>query len=80
MPALLDDVAVADDQDQIGVANSAQPVGDDEAGLALHQLVHGFLDEHFSAGVDRAGGLIQNQHWRARQHCPSDRQQLLLAL
>lgn len=51
MPALLDDIAVADDQDQIGVANSAQAVSDDEAGLALHQLVHGFLDEHFGASV-----------------------------
>ena len=80
MPALLDDVAVADDQDQIGVANSAQPVGDDEAGLALHQLVHGFLDEHFSAGVDRASGFVQNQHRRASQHCPGNCQQLLLAL
>ena len=60
VPTLLNDVAVADDQDQIGVANSAQPMGDDEASFALHQLVHSFLDEHFGAGVDRASGLIQN--------------------
>ena len=55
-------------------------MSDDEAGFALHQLVHGFLDEHFGAGVDRAGSFVQNQHRRARQHCPGNRQQLLLAL
>ena len=62
VPTLLNDVTVADDQDQIGVANSAQAVGDDEAGFALHQLVHGFLDEHFGAGVNRASGFIQNRN------------------
>jgi len=61
MLALFNDVAVADDQDQVSVANSAQAVGDDEAGFALHQLIHGFLDEHFSTGVDRTGGFVQNQ-------------------
>ena len=80
MLALLDDVAVADDQDQVSVANGAQAMSDDETGFALHQLVHGFLDEDFSTGVNRAGGFVQNQHRRARQHCPSDRQQLLFAL
>ena len=58
--ALLDDVAIADDQYQISVADSAQPMSDDEAGFALHQLVHGFLDEHFGVSVDRADGFIQN--------------------
>ena len=35
-------------------------MGDDEASFALHQLVHGFLNEHFGTGVNRAGGFIQN--------------------
>ena len=62
MLALLDYIAVAEDQDQISIANSAQPMSDDEAGFALHQLVHGFLDEHFGAGVNRASGFIQNRN------------------
>ena len=36
MLALLDDVAVADDQNQISVADGTQAMGDDKAGFALH--------------------------------------------
>ena len=40
MRALLDNGAVVHDENQIRIANRGQPVGDDEAGAALHQLVH----------------------------------------
>jgi len=76
----LDDVAVVHDQDQIGVLDRGQAVGDDEAGAPLHQILHAFLDQDLSAGVDRRGRLIQDQDLRIAQEGAGDRQQLLLAL
>ena len=78
--ALLDDLAVLHHQDDVRLADGGQPVGHDEAGAALHHLGEGFLDAHFGAGVDRAGGLVQNQHGGQAEHHPRDAQKLLLAL
>src|SRR5699024_4841175 len=80
VPALLDDVAVAHDQDGVGVPDGGQPVGDDKAGAAAHQVVHGGLDALFGAGIHRAGGLVQNQDPVVRQDGAGDGQKLLLAL
>ena len=55
-------------------------MGDDEHGAAGHEAVHALLDELFRAGVDGAGGLIQNQHRRVGAGRPGDVQQLPLAL
>ena len=55
-------------------------MGDDKAGLALHQLPHGRLDLDFRAGVHVGGGLIQNQHFGVQQHGPGNGEQLLLPL
>ena len=52
MVALLDDVSVFHDENQIRIADGGQPVGDDEACSALHQVIHGFLDLDFGSGVD----------------------------
>ena len=43
MRALLDDIAVLQHQNQVGVFNGGQPVGDDKAGAVLRQPVHGLL-------------------------------------
>ena len=50
--SLLDDVSVFHDENQIRITNRGQPVGDDEACSALHQVIHGFLDLDFGSGVD----------------------------
>ena len=55
-------------------------MGDDKAGAALHQAVHGGLDALLGAGVHTAGGLIQNQDAVVGQDGAGDGQQLLLAL
>ena len=47
---------------------------------SLHQVVHGLLDQHLGAGIDRAGGFIQDQDLRVGQDGPGDGQQLHLAL
>ena len=55
-------------------------MGDDEAGLVLHQGAHGLLDAAFGAGVDVAGGLVEDQHFGVVEHCAGDGEELLLAL
>ena len=55
-------------------------MGDDEAGSSFHEFVKGFLDEEFGAGVDGAGGLIEDEHRRKAEHDAGDAQELFLSL
>ena len=43
------------------------------------QRGHRLLDEHLGAGVDRAGGLVEDQDRRIGEERAGDREQLLLA-
>ena len=43
--SLFDDVAVAHDQDEVGMPDGREPMRDDEARLVLHQPFHRLLDE-----------------------------------
>ena len=79
MRALFNDGAMVHDQDQIGIPDGRQTVGDDERGLVAHQFFHGFLDQDFSTGIDRGRCFIQDQDGRIRQEGSGDRQQLFLA-
>ena len=79
MGALLDDRAVLHHQDQVGVADRGQPVGDDEAGPVRAQRGHRLLHQHLGAGVDRAGRLVEDQQRRVGEERPGDGDQLLLA-
>ena len=72
MGALLDDVAVAHHQDEVGVPDRREPVGDDEGGPVLGQPVHGVLDDPLGPGVHGAGGLVQDQQGRAVHHRAGD--------
>ena len=58
--ALLDDVPIAHHQNQVGVADGGQAVGNDKAGAALHQGIHGALDQYLGARINRTGCLVQN--------------------
>ena len=80
MGALLHDLAVLHHQDDVRLPDGGQPVGHDEAGAALHHTGKGLLDAHLGAGVDGAGGLVQDQHGGQAEHHPGDAQKLLLAL
>jgi hypothetical protein len=43
VPAALDDLAMIDDDDQVGVADCRQPVGDHNARPALHSKIESLL-------------------------------------
>ena len=78
--AALDDAAVLKDDDDIGVLDRGEPVGDDEDRPPAHQRVHTLLDNGLGTGVDGGGGLIED-HDRGIGHSgPGDAQQLPLAL
>lgn len=68
--ALLDDVSILQNQDQIGIADRRKTMGDDEARSAFHQVIHGLLDLNFRSRIDGARGLIQNQDRIVRQNGP----------
>ena len=79
MLALLDDAAVAQDQNEVGVDDRGQAVGDDEARPAAHKAVHGLLDEKLRARVDIGRRLVEDQQLPLREKRARDGQQLLLA-
>lgn len=80
MCAALNDLAVIDDQNLVGIADGAQAVGDDEAGAPLHQVQHRRLNMLLRARVHTAGGLIQNQNGGVGQNGAGNSQQLPLPL
>ena len=47
MAAALNDAALLQNRDAVGIADGGQTVGDDEDGAPLHELVHALLDERF---------------------------------
>jgi len=61
MDASLNDSAVLKDQNLIGLANGAEPVGDDETCAAAEKSFESTLNSLFRGGVDGARGLIQDQ-------------------
>jgi hypothetical protein len=54
------DPAVVDNDNQVRVTHGGEPVGDDNAGPALHRRVECTLHRHFGLGVEMGGGLVQD--------------------
>ncbi len=67
-------------EDAVGVPHGGEPVRNHKAGAPGRQAIERALDAHLGAGVDAAGGLVQNQHGRVGEHHARDGQQLPLAL
>ena len=78
--AALDDAAVVQHHDGVGVAHGREAVGDDEHGAALHQGVHAALHDGLGARVDGRSGLVEDHHRRVGHGRAGDGQQLPLAL
>ena len=60
MGALLNDLAVIDNEYHIGVAHGFQPVGDHDDRLIVGQFRNGLHQLLFIFGVDIGGGFVQN--------------------
>ena len=61
MGAAFDDGSARHDENLIAAANGGKPVGDDDGGAILHELIQRFLDEPFTLGVEATGCFIQNE-------------------
>src|SRR5665647_2155600 len=77
--ALLDDLAVLHHEDDVSVADRREAVSDHERRTPVTQGTHSLLHQHLGAGVDRAGGLVEDQERRIDEERPRDRDELLLA-
>ena len=80
MIAALDDLAVFQHENRVGIAHGRQAVGNNEHRPSVHQAVEAALDELLRAGIDGGGRLVENQHRRLGNRRPRDGQQLPLAL
>ena len=80
MGSAFDNVSFMNDEDTIRFPNRAQTVSDDKAGAASHEMLHGFLDVHFGAGIDTACSFIKDQDRRISQYGAGNGEQLPLPL
>ena len=79
MRPLLDDLAVLEDDDQVGVADRRQAVRDDERGAAVQEPPQRVLDLALRADVDRARRLVEDQDPRVGEQRTGERDELALA-
>src|SRR5262249_48690129 len=79
VPAVLDDAAVVEHDDLVGVAHGREPVGDRDRRSALGETVERLLHEPLGLGVERARRLVEDEDRRVPQDRPRDRNPLLLA-
>src|SRR6266576_3444582 len=76
---VFDDTAAIDDQHFVGVLDRGQSVRDDERRPAFEQMLQRLLDECFRFGVERRGGLVQDEDGRVLEERTGDGEALLLA-
>ena len=79
MPALLDDAAVAHDEDEVRLADGGQAVGDQERRAVAQQVVDGVLDKLLRLRVDGGRRLVEHEDARIGQHGARKGDQLLFA-
>ena len=77
--AVLDDLALVDNEDEVGVANRREAVSDHERGPPLHDLVESVEDHFLGLRVDRGRRLVENQDRCVLDERARDRDALALA-
>ncbi len=78
--ASLDDAAVVEDHNDVGVHDGGESVCDDEHGASVHEAIHTALDDGFGAGIDGGGGLVENHDGRVGHGGTGDGDELALTL
>ena len=74
----LDDAALVDDEDAVGVADGGEAVGDEEGGSSLHEGFEGLLDETLALGIEGAGGFVEDEDGRVAEDGACDGDALAL--
>ena len=79
MRAALDDPALIEHEDEVGVHDALDAVGDDEGRAVLHQVIQRLPDLRFRLQVDRGGGIIQHEDAGILEQRAGDGDALLLS-
>ena len=79
MGAVGDDPAVVEQHHPVGQGDGGRAVGDDDRGAAAHHLGEGVADLVLLGGVDRRGGVVEDQHPGVGEDRPGDGDALALA-
>jgi hypothetical protein len=75
----LHDLAAVHHHQPVGLAQGREAVRDGDGGAALHQVVERLLDLLLGLGVDRRGGLVEDQDARVDEQRAGDADALALA-
>ena len=79
MTSLRNDAAMFQHDNAVGLLNGREPVRNDERGAVLRGIVERLLHEPFAGGIERAGGLVEQQDGRILQDRASNRDALPLS-
>src|SRR5690606_349155 len=75
----LDDAALIEDEDPVGVGNRRQAVRDDERRPSTAESIESALDLVLGLGVERARRLVEDEDGRLLEDGPCDGDALALA-
>ncbi len=77
--AELDHATLIENENVVGSSDGAEPMGDDDAGAVLEQVIDRPLDERLSGGVQARRGFVEHYDSRILQEDPGEREKLCLA-
>lgn len=79
MSIVFHQASVVEHQDEIGMTNAVQAMGDDQHGAVFHQFAQGALDCPFGVGIDTGGGLVEQHDGGILEQGAGDGQALAFA-
>src|SRR5947209_851371 len=79
MPSLLDDFAALNHQYGVGMHDGVQPMGDDNGGAVLAEMLDRFLDLLFGFRIKRCGRFVEQDDWGVLHERAGDRDALALS-
>ena len=79
MIAVLEDLALAEDENDVSVLDGGKAMGDDDHGTAMGSALEGGLDETLALGVEATGGFVKEQDTGIAHECAGDGYALLLS-
>ena len=78
MTADIGDLAAFDDEDRVGIDKRGQPMRNDDDGAPLGDLAQVLPDDRLAVGIERAGGLVENEQSRIGDERARNGEALLL--
>mmetsp|Transcript_26216 Transcript_26216/g.53433 ORF Transcript_26216/g.53433 Transcript_26216/m.53433 type:complete len:214 (-) Transcript_26216:526-1167(-) len=78
MLALLDDLAMSEDKNVVGIANGGQTMGDDDCRPPHHERVQRVLHKLLACRIEGGGRLVEEKDARVSDQCARDCHALLL--